>query len=104
MRLTRPIALALAVVLFAACGAERAAGPRAGAQPLRGGHLQVTSGSDAPLFIVDGTRLLPGAALRVPADSIVTVEILKAPAAVARYGSDGARGVVLITTRHAAAR
>ena len=48
-----------------------------------------------PLYVVDG---LPGAGPPNPAD-IESIEVLKGPSATAIYGSRGANGVILITTK-----
>lgn len=48
-----------------------------------------------PLFVVDG---LPGAGPPNPSD-IQSVEVLKGPSATAIYGSRGANGVILVTTK-----
>ena len=74
-----------------------------------------------PLVIVDGVRRLPSLALRngigtaifglpgerlppvslddIPVDQIERVEILRGPAAAARYGRDARYGVIAVTTR-----
>ena len=51
--------------------------------------------SSNPLFVVDG---LVGGALP-PADDIASIEILKDASATAIYGSRGANGVVMVTTK-----
>ncbi|WP_081997706.1 SusC/RagA family TonB-linked outer membrane protein [Wocania ichthyoenteri] len=53
------------------------------------------SASNNPLFVVDG---FPQASMP-PADDISSVEVLKDASATAIYGSRGANGVVLITTK-----
>ena len=58
------------------------------------GNTSITSSND-PLFVVDG---FPQASLP-PSDDIASVEILKDASATAIYGSRGANGVVLITTK-----
>jgi TonB-linked SusC/RagA family outer membrane protein len=60
---------------------------------IRGGNsINATSN---PIFVVDGfvTEVLP------PADDIQSMEVLKDASATAIYGSRGANGVVLITTK-----
>jgi len=52
--------------------------------------------SSAPLYVVDG---IFGAGVPNPSD-IQSIEILKDASATAIYGSRGANGVVLITTKH----
>ena len=56
------------------------------------------SGSNDPLVLVDG---FPGSLSQVPADQIKSINVLKDAAATAIYGSRGASGVILITTKSA---
>lgn len=58
------------------------------------------SGSTAPLWVVDGVIVGNGAGALNPAD-IETMTILKDAASTAIYGSEGANGVILVTTRQA---
>ena len=58
------------------------------------GATSVNSSSD-PLYVVDG---FPGGAIPGPED-IASVEVLKDASATAIYGSRGANGVILITTK-----
>jgi TonB-dependent SusC/RagA subfamily outer membrane receptor len=51
-----------------------------------------------PLVVVDGT-ITDAPLSDVSAEDIDRIEVLKGPAAAARYGSEGGRGVVLISTR-----
>lgn len=60
---------------------------------VRGGN-SVNASSD-PIFVVDG---FPGAILPPPED-IASMEILKDASATAIYGSRGANGVILVTTK-----
>lgn len=53
--------------------------------------------SNEPLFIVDGFQV--GSIMSVNPNNIESIEILKDASATAIYGSRGANGVVLITTR-----
>ena len=53
--------------------------------------------SNAPLVIVDGVEY--GTTLDIPASAIEMVDILKDAASTAIYGSKGANGVILITTK-----
>lgn len=61
-------------------------------------------GDAEPLFVIDGMPLPrggpPGTALRgLDPQDIARIDVLKDAAAAALYGSEGANGVVLITTR-----
>ncbi|MDO4228442.1 MAG: TonB-dependent receptor [Capnocytophaga sp.] len=58
------------------------------------------NGSTAPLWVVDGVIMGTGANIVNPAD-IETMTILKDAASTAIYGSQGANGVILVTTKKA---
>ena len=60
---------------------------------IRGG-TSINASSD-PLYVVDG---FPGAALPPPED-IASIEVLKDASATAIYGSRGANGVIMVTTK-----
>jgi TonB-dependent starch-binding outer membrane protein SusC len=76
---------------------------RASGQPQAGfsikvrGTSSITSGSD-PLYIVDGVQTYSISEIN-PAD-IESFSVLKDASSAAIYGSSGANGVVLITTKH----
>ena len=57
------------------------------------------NGNAAPLYVVDGVKVGYDANFLNPAD-IESIEILKDASATAIYGSEGANGVVMITTKH----
>lgn len=57
------------------------------------------NGSAAPLYVVDGVQVGTNANFVNPSD-IETMEILKDASATAIYGSAGANGVIMITTKH----
>jgi TonB-linked SusC/RagA family outer membrane protein len=59
--------------------------------------------SNAPLYVVDGIPLAIGNMTDFNPNDISSVEILKDASATAIYGSRGANGVILITTRKGAA-
>ena len=65
---------------------------------VRGGG-SINAGNE-PLFVVDGFPLTPGSSLNSfnPSD-IESIEVLKDASATAIYGSRGANGVVLVTTK-----
>src|SRR5690606_22920018 len=56
-------------------------------------------GDNEPLYVVDGFMYSGGTQMLNPSD-IVSVEVLKDASATAIYGSRGANGVVLITTKN----
>ena len=57
------------------------------------------NGDASPLYVVDGVMVGTSADFVNPAD-IERIEILKDASATAIYGSQGANGVVMITTKH----
>ena len=55
--------------------------------------------SNDPLFIVDG---FPVSSISdIPADQIVSIDVLKDASSTAIYGARGANGVILVTTKGA---
>lgn len=77
-----------------------------GVRVVRDGHsisVRVRSATADPVFVIDGNPLFSAsgivlASLR-PSD-IERIDVLKDAGAAASYGSRGANGVVLITTKH----
>ena len=59
------------------------------------------NGSADPLYVVDGVQVGTNANFVNPAD-IESIEVLKDASATAIYGSAGANGVIMITTKHGA--
>ena len=55
--------------------------------------------SNAPLFVVDGVPLITGDISYLNPNDIESINILKDASATAIYGSRGANGVILITTK-----
>lgn len=67
---------------------------------IRGGTS--ISGNNDPLYIVDGVPYTPGPSgslTGINVQDIATIRVLKDPADLTMYGSRGANGVVLITTK-----
>ena len=64
---------------------------------VRGGGSIV--GSNDPLYVVDGVQV--SRIDDIPADDIVSIDVLKDAASTAIYGARGANGVILITTKKA---
>ena len=54
------------------------------------------SGNTAPLVLIDGT---PGDLSSVPTENIASIDVLKDASAAAIYGTRGAAGVIIITTK-----
>jgi TonB-dependent SusC/RagA subfamily outer membrane receptor len=57
------------------------------------------SGNQATIYLIDGQPVSCTAAMRIPADRIASVEVLKGPAALALYGPSAFAGVVSIQTK-----
>lgn len=62
------------------------------------GAKSITQTND-PLYIVDGFPV--GSLANIPSDQIKSINVLKDAAATAIYGSRGASGVVIVTTKNA---
>lgn len=58
--------------------------------------LGTTSGNNSPLYVIDG---IPSNSSNVNPSDIETMQVLKDAASTAIYGSRGANGVILITTK-----
>lgn len=59
----------------------------------------LTAGASSPLYVVDGAIIREQDLASIPNDDIENISILKDAAQTARYGSRGASGVVIITTK-----
>jgi TonB-linked SusC/RagA family outer membrane protein len=75
----------------------RDGGPEGGSR-IRIRGIASLDNSTNPLFVVDGIRVGDNVDYLNPAD-VLNIEILKDASATAIYGSQGANGVVMITTR-----
>jgi len=62
------------------------------------GNRSMTASSNDPLFVIDGIPSNGGIELLSPND-VQSIEILKDASATAIYGSRGANGVILVTTK-----
>jgi TonB-dependent SusC/RagA subfamily outer membrane receptor len=58
-------------------------------------------GSSDPLYIIDGTKVQsgPGGLLFLDPQEIARIEVLKDIGSTSLYGSEGANGVIIITTK-----
>ena len=86
-----------------ACTAERALSPQPGtgrsaATAIAPGMTQVPL-----LFVVDGVRLQRDQVPSLTGDQISKIQVIKGHAALKQYGPDASYGVVVITTKAAAA-
>ncbi len=85
----------------------RAAGleiQRVGTAPGAGVHVRIRgdrsiTGSNTPLVVLDGIPYEGGTLNDIDPNAVASVEVLKDASATAIYGSRGANGVVLITTK-----
>ncbi|MEO6838254.1 MAG: SusC/RagA family TonB-linked outer membrane protein, partial [Ginsengibacter sp.] len=59
--------------------------------------------SNSPLFVVDGIPLITGGIENINPGDIESIDVLKDASATAIYGSRGANGVVIVTTKQAKA-
>lgn len=59
----------------------------------------LTAGASSPLYVVDGAIIREEDLNSIPNDDIENITILKDASTTARYGSRGASGVVVITTK-----
>jgi len=97
--LTATLALLTAAT---ACTAERALSPQPSAPALA--ISLMTAVPQVPLlFVVDGVRYQRDQIPSLTRDQISAVRVIKGRAALKQYGQDASYGVVVITTRQAAA-
>jgi TonB-linked SusC/RagA family outer membrane protein len=66
------------------------------------GNRSLEAGND-PLYVIDGIPLVSGSISDISPNDIASIEVLKDASATAIYGSRGANGVVLITTKRGTA-
>lgn len=76
----------------------RTSGDPEGGVSIRIRGVATVNGSSDPLYVVDGVQVGTSVDFLNPAD-IESIEILKDASATAIYGSQGANGVILITTK-----
>ena len=89
------------VSTLSACAAERATAPQPATS--RVAALSPAMTQVPLLFIVDGVRLQRDQLPTLTSDRIASVEVVKGRVALKQYGPDASYGVVLITTKGAAA-
>lgn len=97
---SRPVQNALQALQGKAAGVDITSNERpgeVGSVQIRG--VRSLSATNAPLYVVDGIPLNFGGISAVNPNDIETIDILKDASATAIYGSRGANGVVLITTK-----
>src|SRR5262249_4431148 len=97
---SRPVQNALQALQGKAAGVDITSNERPGEMGkvrIRG-ERSILAESD-PLYVVDGIPLNLGGISAINPNDIETIDILKDASATAVYGSRGANGVVLITTK-----
>jgi TonB-linked SusC/RagA family outer membrane protein len=57
------------------------------------------TGSNAPLYVIDGFPMEDGSASNINPNDVESMEVLKDASATAIYGARGANGVIIITTK-----
>jgi len=67
---------------------------------IRGGSS--LTGSNDPLYVVDGVPLVSGSQSNINPNNIASIEVLKDASATAIYGTRAANGVIIITTKSGA--
>jgi TonB-dependent starch-binding outer membrane protein SusC len=101
---SRPVDNALQAMQGKIAGVDIGSNERPGTLPsinIRG--VRSLAASNSPLFVVDGIPLITGGIDNINPLDIESIDILKDASATAIYGSRGANGVVIITTKQAKA-
>lgn len=97
---SRPVTNALQAIQGKAAGVDITSNERPGQLGsilIRG--VRSLTASNSPLYVVDGIPLQAGGIEAINPNDIETIDILKDASATAIYGSRGANGVVLVTTK-----
>ncbi|WP_053058204.1 TonB-dependent receptor [Pedobacter sp. BMA] len=97
---SRPVANALQAIQGKAAGVDVTSNERPGQLGsilIRG--VRSINASNSPLYVVDGIPLQFGGIDAINPNDIENIDILKDASATAVYGSRGANGVVLVTTK-----
>lgn len=97
---SRPVTNALQAIQGKAAGVDITSNERpgqVGSILIRG--VRSLTASNSPLYVVDGIPLQAGGIDAINPNDIETIDILKDASATAIYGSRGANGVVLVTTK-----
>ncbi|MPR35206.1 SusC/RagA family TonB-linked outer membrane protein [Salmonirosea aquatica] len=96
----RPVANALQGLQGRAAGVDISSNERPGqlgSINIRG--VRSLTASNSPLYVVDGIPLISGGIDNINPNDIESIDVLKDASATAIYGSRGANGVVIITTK-----
>ncbi len=95
------VLLILPVLAMAAgCDARRISGPEAQRVVVQAKTARASVASGPVIWFVDGVRLVSDQAVQaLDPSAIESIQIVKGTVAKSTYGSEGARGVILITTQ-----
>jgi TonB-linked SusC/RagA family outer membrane protein len=101
---SRPVANALEAMQGKVAGVDITSNERpgtVGSITIRG--VRSLTASNSPLYVVDGIPIITGGIENINPNDIESIDVLKDASATAIYGSRGANGVVIVTTRQAKA-
>lgn len=96
----RPVANALEAMQGKVAGVDITSNERPGTVgdiTIRG--VRSLTASNSPLYVVDGIPLITGSIDNINPSDIESIDVLKDASATAIYGSRGANGVVIVTTK-----
>ncbi len=97
---SRPVANAVEAMQGKVAGVDISSNERpgqVGSITIRG--VRSLTASNSPLYVVDGIPLITGGIDYLNPSDIETIDVLKDASATAIYGSRGANGVIIITTK-----
>ncbi|HVU94792.1 MAG TPA: TonB-dependent receptor [Puia sp.] len=97
---SRPVDNALQAMQGKVAGVDIGSNERPGQLPtinIRG--VRSLTASNTPLFVVDGIPIISGGIDNINPGDIESIDVLKDASATAIYGSRGANGVVILTTK-----
>jgi TonB-dependent SusC/RagA subfamily outer membrane receptor len=97
---SRPVDNAIQAMQGKVAGVDISSNERPGTSPsinIRG--VRSLTASNSPLFVVDNIPLITGGIENINPNDIESIDVLKDASATAIYGSRGANGVVIITTK-----
>jgi TonB-linked SusC/RagA family outer membrane protein len=97
---SRPVDNALEAMQGKVAGVDVGSNERPGVLPtinIRG--VRSLTASNTPLFVVDGIPITSGGIDNINPNDIASIDVLKDASATAIYGSRGANGVVIVTTK-----
>ena len=97
---SRPVDNAIQALQGKVAGVDISSNERPGTLPsinIRG--VRSLTASNTPLFVVDGIPLITGSIDNINPMDIESIDVLKDASATAIYGSRGANGVVIVTTK-----